>query len=496
MSGQILSAAEETQVHVPVSALPVALPFIDPPRPAIREARDVTGDVMLRDRRYRRLLVLADLAAAAMSLLICTLVIDGLVIRPSVLVGLVIVVSASKAVGLYDRDELLIRKTTFDEVPKIFQLATVYTLIVWILDSVIFGDELSGTGATVLWASLCGLGIGCRRTARWIARHITPVERVLVIGDAATYQRIADKLEVGDTHARLVGRMSLQRSSGSLSDERSIDHETLGEIVRDLNVHRVVIATSQTNPQVTLDLVRATKLAGVRVSIVPHVFEVLGNSVVFDDLHGLTVLGVREFALSRSSLALKRTFDLVGASIALLMAAPLMAAIAVWIKLDSRGPVLFRQERVGRGGRTFRICKFRSMVPEAEQLKKELLAFNEADGLFKMENDPRVTRPGRLLRRTSLDELPQLFNVLAGEMSLVGPRPLVASEDRTITGHDRRRLRLTPGMTGHWQIMGSARVPMHEMVKIDYLYVTTWSLFEDIKILARTLPYMLARKGM
>jgi lipopolysaccharide/colanic/teichoic acid biosynthesis glycosyltransferase len=142
------------------------------------------------------------------------------------------------------------------------------------------------------------------------------------------------------------------------------------------------------------------------------------------------------------------------------------------------------------------MLKFRSMVVDAEARKADVLHLNEASGLFKIAEDPRVTRVGRLLRRMSLDELPQLFNVLRGEMSLVGPRPLVASEDETITGYDRRRLHLTPGMTGHWQIMGSARVPMHEMVKIDYLYVTTWTLWADLKILLRTVPYMLARRGI
>jgi exopolysaccharide biosynthesis polyprenyl glycosylphosphotransferase len=266
--------------------------------------------------------------------------------------------------------------------------------------------------------------------------------------------------------------------------------------LRQVNVHRVMIAPSQTNPEVTLDLVRAVKAAGVRVSIVPQIFDVVGNSVVFDDLHGMTVLGVREFALSRSSHAVKRGFDLLGAAVMLLAAAPAMAVIALAIKLDSPGPVLFRQERVGKAGRRFRISKFRTMVPDAEERKADLMVMNEGRGLFKIEKDPRMTRVGRILRKTSLDELPQLFNVFVGEMSLVGPRPLINSEDETITGYDRRRLRLTPGMTGHWQIMGSARVPMHEMVKIDYVYVTTWSIFEDIKILVRTIPYMLARKGM
>jgi lipopolysaccharide/colanic/teichoic acid biosynthesis glycosyltransferase len=136
------------------------------------------------------------------------------------------------------------------------------------------------------------------------------------------------------------------------------------------------------------------------------------------------------------------------------------------------------------------------MVDGADAMKASLRELNEADGLFKIAADPRITRVGRILRRYSLDELPQLINVLRGEMSLVGPRPLVPDDDDRITGLDRRRLQLTPGMTGRWQILGSARVPLPEMVKLDYLYVTGWSLWSDVKILLRTVPYVLARRGM
>jgi lipopolysaccharide/colanic/teichoic acid biosynthesis glycosyltransferase len=159
--------------------------------------------------------------------------------------------------------------------------------------------------------------------------------------------------------------------------------------------------------------------------------------------------------------------------------------------------VFFRQTRVGLDGREFAMLKFRSMVVGAHAQRDALRHLNESDGLFKIESDPRVTRVGRVLRRTGFDELPQLINVLRGEMSLVGPRPLVVDEDRFIEGRHRRgRLQLMPGMTGPWQLLGPARVPLNEMVAIDYLYGANWSLWNDVKILLRTIAYVINRDGM
>jgi exopolysaccharide biosynthesis polyprenyl glycosylphosphotransferase len=466
------------------------------PAPEIIEEVQPNTAVLLRDRRYRRSLAVADALSALVALVFATNVLGGNQLSPRVLLGLPLVIVACKLRGLYDRDELIIRKTTIDEAPAFLELATIYTLAVWMLDDVVLNAPLSKGAALILWGALLVFGLLFRRVARYAASRAVEQERLLLVGDAGTYARLQSKLEGADVHARLVGRMSLQRVSDFSLDERPVDEATLAQLVKDLDAHRVLVVPSQTNPQITVDLIRATKAIGVRASIVPHVFDVVGQSVVFDDLGGMTILGVREFALGRSSQVVKRAFDLAGAIAALLVVAPVLALIALLIKVDSRGPVFFRQERIGRDGEPFRIFKFRTMVADAEARKAELMAQNEANGLFKIENDPRITRVGRFLRKTSLDELPQLINVLLGEMSLVGPRPLILSEDETITGYDRNRLHLTPGMTGHWQIMGSSRVPMHEMVKIDYLYVTTWSLFEDIKILARTVPYMLARRGM
>ncbi|MGH2868799.1 MAG: sugar transferase, partial [Solirubrobacteraceae bacterium] len=177
--------------------------------------------------------------------------------------------------------------------------------------------------------------------------------------------------------------------------------------------------------------------------------------------------------------------------------APLMLTMALAVKLSSRGPVFFCQPRIGQRGEGFEMLKFRSMVVHAERIKDKLQDRNEAgDGLFKIADDPRVTRVGRLLRRSSLDELPQLINVFRGDMTLVGPRPLVPDEDAQIEGWKRRRLALKPGMTGLWQVFGSSRIPVQEMVKIDYLYGANWSIWLDIKILLRTIPYVLRQRGI
>jgi lipopolysaccharide/colanic/teichoic acid biosynthesis glycosyltransferase len=188
--------------------------------------------------------------------------------------------------------------------------------------------------------------------------------------------------------------------------------------------------------------------------------------------------------------------DIICATLGLLLLAPFLLVTALAIKLDSPGPVLFRQCRIGRHSRRFQMFKFRTMVADAPARRAELLDRNQTGGLFKVADDPRVTRVGRMLRRASLDEIPQLLNVLAGDMSLVGPRPLVPEEDQKVEGWQRRRLQVPPGMTGHWQILGKTRVPLHEMAKIDYLYGANWSLWGDVKTLFRTVPHVLGRKGM
>jgi lipopolysaccharide/colanic/teichoic acid biosynthesis glycosyltransferase len=205
----------------------------------------------------------------------------------------------------------------------------------------------------------------------------------------------------------------------------------------------------------------------------------------------------RQAVLTRSAMRVKRALDLLGATLGLLALTPLIAVIAAAIKLESGGAVFYRQLRVGHRGKRFEMLKFRTMVPGADAMKEALRARNEArGGLFKIAEDPRVTRVGRWLRRTALDELPQLLNILKGEMSLVGPRPLVVEEDQRIAGRHRRRLELKPGMTGPWQILGPTRASLSEMMAIDYRYVEHWSLWMDLKILLRTVPHVVGRRGL
>ena len=266
--------------------------------------------------------------------------------------------------------------------------------------------------------------------------------------------------------------------------------EAMSRVVRDLDVQRIIFAPMTTDDVEIGELIRVAKAAGVQVSVLPRMLDVVGSAVEFDHVDGLTMLGIRPFGLSASSRLLKRTFDVVVTSLGMLAISPLLLAIAIAIRLDTKGPVLFRQVRVGRDGRHFRIFKFRSMVVDADKQKECLRQHNEVgDGMFKISRDPRVTRVGRFLRRTSLDEMPQVLNVLLGEMSLVGPRPLVVDEDAHVVGLDRSRLHLTPGMTGPWQVLG-ARVPMQEMVGLDYLYVANWTLWADVKLLLQTVRHV------
>lgn len=472
--------------------------------PALRitEARGPAAS-MRRDSLFRRALLAADVVSVigALSLTVglssrnLQLTWGSIACVPLLLVW-------AKLNGLYDRDESLLRKTTLDEAPKLFQAATLFALSVWLADGLLIsGRKIDRHQAIFLWIGLTCLLMLTRSIARWTALRVAPAERCLFIGDELSAATVRAKLAHGGIKAKIVAHLDLDKAAPWSTDTFSAPRlSEIRDLAQSLDVHRAIIApgwAATADSREALNLVRTLKAVGVRVSVLPRMLEVVGSSVEFDDVHGITLMGVRRFDLTRSSDGVKRAFDLLGASLGLLAISPLMLTFALLIKLDGRGPVFFRQLRVGRHGRRFHMLKFRTMVPDADSLKESLRDRNEAlEGLFKIADDPRVTRIGRFLRRTALDELPQLLNVVRGEMSLVGPRPLVIEEDQRIEGWHRRRLELMPGMTGPWQILGPARVPLKEMVTLDYLYVANWSLWTDIKILLRTVPHVLGRRGL
>ncbi len=342
--------------------------------------------------------------------------------------------------------------------------------------------------------------------ARWVSRLLlwsrpSFQERVLIVGAGEVGHTIAAKIgKHPDYHIRLVGflddgepRRNGQGGPrvpvvGALAD--------LKRVVEEKGVDRVIVAFSKARHNDFLHVVRACTDAGVQVNIVPRLFEVVSSRALVDDIEGIPLLDVGHVELSRFNMGVKRAFDLVVGGMFFLVALLPMGVVALIIKLDSRGPVFFHQERMGRGGKTFLMYKFRSMGVGAERLREELVDRNDYDGpMFKIHEDPRVTRVGCWLRRWSVDEVPQIINVMKGEMSLVGPRPLWVEEAKQCRGWTQRRLDITPGMTGLWQVLGRSDIPFDEMVKLDYMYVTGWSLSWDIKLLLQTVTAVLERRG-
>jgi exopolysaccharide biosynthesis polyprenyl glycosylphosphotransferase len=460
-----------------------------------------------RDTTFRRTLAGADLIAAASGLLVINQLTGRGFFDPAGLIALPLIVVIAKLLGRYDHDHLTMRKSTLDEVPSLLTLAAAWALT-WSLVAFALGEDLKigGGGVAVLWFLTAAVLICARSLARSLAKLFTSRERVIVIGSADARQRLAHSLST-DPSARLeiVGFLPLEDERRGISTDdwaarsRRKSHRTfddLGRVVHELRADRVFLIPTSADNETLLEAVRRTTALRVNVSIVPRLFEVVGSAVEFDTVGGVTVLGVRRPGLNRSSMLVKRAMDIAGALLGLLVLAPLFAVVAVAIKLDSDGPVFFRQSRVGRDGRHFAMFKFRSMIDGAEAQREALEHLNETAGLFKLRDDPRITRLGRLLRRSSIDELPQLINVLIGDMSLVGPRPLVHAEDALVEGRHRQRLQLSPGITGPWQVLGPTRPPLSEMLKTDYVYATNWSLWTDIKILLRTLAHVAAGRGL
>ena len=475
----------------------------------ILEHRRKTATVKRRGWLVRRMLLLADLTGLLLAFVAAQLVFadegpwsDRVTPTTELLLfslTLPVWIVVAKLYGLYDHDEERTDHSTADDLVGVFHLVTVGA---WLIFA---GGMLTGLARPELprivffWGIAIALVTLGRASARaFCRRQIAYLQNTVIVGAGAIGQLIARKfLQHPEYGINLVG--FVDATPRERRDD--LEHLTLlgppdrlPSIVRMFDVERVVIAFSHDSHEETLRLIRSLKDLDVQVDIVPRLFEIVGPGVAIHTVEGLPLVGLPPFRLSRSSRLLKRAVDIAVSATALLVLALPFAAIAALIKLGSPGPVFFRQVRMGARDKTFRIFKFRTMVADADERKEEIAHLNmhARNGrnarMFKVPDDPRITKIGRFLRRYSLDELPQLINILKGEMSLVGPRPLILEEDRYVEEWARKRLDLKPGATGLWQVLGASDIPFEEMTTLDYLYVTNWSLWGDLRLMFRTIP--------
>ena len=461
---------------------------------------------MPRGWLMRRLLVVADVTGLMSAFLLALAVGPATPIADRVNVSweialfvasLPLWVFLARAHSLYDRDEERSDHSTVDDIFGVFQVVTIGTWSFLAITHLADLPHPTVPRLVIFWLTAVLLVPLFRAASRIFGRrHPAYVQNVIIVGSGDVAQLLDSKIrQHPEYRLDVVGFVDSSHggpSNGTGHLELLGATDDLPKLVRTHSAHRVVIAFSGDSDEQTLEVIRELQDSNVQIDIVPRLFEVLGTNAQLHTIEGVPLVGLRAPRLSGSARFLKRMLDLVGAIAGLIVLAPLFAIAAAWIKLDSRGPVFFRQVRMGAGEQPFRVFKFRTMVDDAENLKSDVAHLNmhvhDDPRMFKVPNDPRVTRVGAFLRRSRIDELPQLFNVISGEMSLVGPRPLILDEDQYVVRWARCRLKLKPGMTGLWQVLGASDIPFDEMTKLDYLYVTNWSLSEDLRLILLTLP--------
>jgi exopolysaccharide biosynthesis polyprenyl glycosylphosphotransferase len=491
------------------SAAAVA-PIPVPVAPACEEATARPGD--LRGRKLRRLLLAADIVALCGAFLITeaafrTLALGDLVLFPlSIPVWVILAYSHH----LYHLDSYRADYGAADEIGPVLQMVTLWSWITLLTLSAVRMDHVPVPQIALFWACTLVLLIVLRSAARAFARRqVWYLQNAVIVGPmkqaSAILQRI---LRHPEWRINVVACVETPGRGGFSSRRKRLfelvpvlrgDADVV-ELVQRLDVDRVMLAPALSESRRRVQVVCELSELGVHVDLVPSWSDVVGTRFDLNEMEGMPLLTVPRPTLGRNALRLKRALDLAAGTLALLLLAPVFAACAVAIKLDSPGPVFFRQRRVGRDDQRFELFKFRSMHADADARKTDIAKLNfhgggNDRGMFKIREDPRITRVGRFLRRYSLDELPQLFNILRGEMSFVGPRPLIETEDRQIEGRFRRRLLLTPGLTGLWQAHGRSDIPFEQMVNLDYLYVTNWSLWGDVKLVMRTVSTVFRGNG-
>lgn len=395
-------------------------------------------------------------------------------------------------------------RSVFDEMYHI-STATTGSILVVITISLFFRPQLDSRLIFLYIAIFVTLLLGASRSViEAILRHLyrcdVGVQHVLLVGAGdvgrMVMRNIVARPELG---YRLVGFLDDHPAKGStdIGRFRALGAvSNLEAILQGDSVQRVIICLPWQSHRTTQHLLRICEQESVHAQVVPDLFHLTKSQMEVEDLNGIPLISTVGVSIRGWNLVLKRVSDLTLTVIGGLLSLPLTVLIAVAIWLDSPGPIFYSQPRIGKNGKPFRCYKFRSMVQDAEERRSDLSELNEASGpLFKVRNDPRCTSVGRLIRRFSLDELPQLYNVLRGEMSLVGPRPNLPEEVAQYEEWHKKRLSVSPGITGLWQVSGRSDLTFDEMVLLDLYYVENWSLTMDLGILLRSIPAVLRGRG-
>lgn len=431
-----------------------------------------------RDSFRRRLLALADGVTAGFAVVaLAAFSGGGMQAAFWSAMALPLWIVLAKLYGLYDRDHRAMRHLTADELPSIWAWTMTGTATTALLLAV---TPVGSVGITTVLSAGIVAALGApfpRGLVRMIWRRVTPPEHTLIVGEGPLADATRRKLELfRDIHVKPV--------AGPVSSlDELLDRSDVAS-----RIDRIILASNALEEQQIAELVSFCRSAKIKLTIIPPARGVFGTAVQLRHVADLPVIEYNTWDVSRSTLLLKRVMDVLVSATALVLFLPFAFVIALAIRVESRGPIVFAQWRAGEGARPFRMYKFRSMVDDAEDLLEALVPFDKlAQPMFKLERDPRVTRVGRFLRRTSLDELPQLLNVLKGEMSLIGPRPEQIELVERYAPEQRFRLAIKPGLTGPMQVFGRGRLTFEERLAVEREYIENLSLGRDLRILALTL---------
>jgi len=488
--------AAEARVHLVAPALvPVSNPA--PDRETVRRGSRVR-------REYRKIAVamaITDALSVLLAFCVASVVHERVLTSPldiwlMLLASPVLVVGVFAVFRLYSVQRL----TAAEEFRRIILGVTM------IITTAVTFSFWTGSVFSRLWIALSWfVALVAVLATRWAWRKVIGrarergrlALRTLIVGANAEAGRVVTEMRQRGLGFIPVGYVCADAWGRPTTDIPMVGHiDDLQPLIGEYDADCIFVAASAIRPEHMAQVAKAARRSGIEVRVTANLQEVLSTRVDAHPLGGLMAFALKPVRLSGFQALAKRSFDLTVTLVGSLLLLPVFASIAVAIKLTSKGPVLFRQERVGYHGRPFRIMKFRTMVVGAEERLGDLLDMNEATGpLFKMKDDPRVTGVGRVLRKLSLDELPQLFNVIRGDMSLVGPRPPLPREVVQYEDWMMARLEVRPGITGLWQVSGRSELPFEDYVRLDLFYIENWSLAYDLFILAKTIPTLATARG-